>query len=125
MAKPLSKKIGAFAVNDLGYAYFQAQCCYLYQLFLMAIPNSIIFYLQTFKGWITVIYLGFIMQPIAYGTWYHVMGRYPVHKVMPVMLIASSYRIVNRYFFAWRRALQNKYLLGGAIIVIWNWYDII
>ena len=85
MAKPISKKIGGFAVT--AWISIFAGPMLLLGSFIFD-GNTINYFLSAdLKGWSTVAFLGLIMQPIAYGTWYHVMGRNPVHKVMPVMLL--------------------------------------
>ena len=85
MAKPISKKIGGLAVTAW-------VCLFAGPLLLLGsfiFDGNTINYISNadLKGWLIVAFLGLIMQPIAYGTWYHVMGRNPVHKVMPVMLL--------------------------------------
>ena len=91
--------------------------------------NTINYFLSAdLKGWLTVAYLGLIMQPIAYGTWYHVMGRNPVHKVMPVMLnriaiFLLGYHLQDYLDCYFSRLLGEKptkqVLIGGAIIIMY------
>ena len=40
-----------------------------------------------FEAWLTVAYLGVVMTAIGYSAWYHVLARYPVPMVMPVLLL--------------------------------------
>ena len=85
MAKPISKKIGGFAVT--AWICVFAGPMLLLGSFLFD-GNTINYFLSAdINGWLIVAFLGLIMQPIAYGTWYQVLGRNPVHKVMPLMLL--------------------------------------
>jgi len=68
------------------------------------------------KGWSIVAFLGLIMQPIAYGTWYHVMGRNPVHKVMPVMLLLPLTGLSTAIFLLGEEPTKQVFI-GGAIIL--------
>jgi len=38
-------------------------------------------------GWGAVIYLGLVMTAVGYAAWYHVLGKYPVTKVMPFLML--------------------------------------
>ena len=112
--KPLSKEIGGFAVA----AWISLFCGPMLLLGSFIFDgNTLNYFLSAnLEGWLTVAYLGLIMQPLAYGTWYHVIGRNPIHKVMPVMLLFSSYWIIHCYFFTGRRA-HKQVFLGGTIIL--------
>ena len=69
------------------------------------------------KGWSIVAFLGIIMQPIAYGTWYQVMGRNPVHKVMPVMLLLPLTGLSTSIFLLGEEPTKQVFV-GGAIILL-------
>ena len=89
IARPLSKKIGGFAVT----AWVGLFCGPMLLIGSFIFDGNTINYLLSadLNGWLIVGFLGIIMQPLAYGTWYQVMGRNPVHKVMPVMLLLGSF----------------------------------
>ena len=115
MAKPISKKIGGLAVT--------AWIC----LFSgpMLLIGSFIFDENTMnyiasadiKGWSIVAFLGLIMQPIAYGTWYHVIGSNPIHKVMPVMLLLPLTGLTTSILLLGEEP-TNQVFIGGTIILI-------
>ena len=115
MAKPISKKIGGLAVT--------AWIC----LFSgpMLLIGSFIFDGNTMnyitsadiKGWSIVAFLGLIMQPIAYGTWYHVIGNNPIHKVMPVMLLLPLTGLTTSILLLGEEP-TNQVFIGGTIILI-------
>ena len=68
------------------------------------------------NGWLIVAFLGLIMQPIAYGTWYQVLGRNPVHKVMPLMLLLPLTGLSTAIFLL-GEAPSAEVFLGGSIIL--------
>ena len=57
------------------------------------------------------------MQPLAYGTWYHVMGRNPVHKVMPMMLLLPLTGLSTAIFLLCEEPTKQVFI-GGAIILL-------
>ena len=114
MAKPISKKIGGFAI----VAWISLFCGPLLLLGSFIFDgNTINYFLSAdLTGWSTVVFLGLIMQPIAYGTWYHVMGRNPVHKVMPVMLLLPLTGLSTAIFLLGEEPTKQVFI-GGAIIL--------
>jgi len=115
MAKPLSKKIGGFAVT----AWVSLFCGPMLLLGSFIFDGNTINYFLSAnsKGWLIVAYLSLIMQPLAYGTWYHVMGRNPVHKVMPVMLLLPLTGLSTAIFLLGEEPTKQVFI-GGAIILL-------
>jgi len=114
MAKPISKKIGGFAVA----AWVCLFCGPMLLLGSFIFDGNTINYFVSAdsKGWLIVAYLSLIMQPLAYGTWYHVMGRNPVHKVMPVMLLLPLTGLSTAIFLLGEEPTKQVFV-GGAIIL--------
>ena len=114
MAKPLSKKIGGFAVT----AWVSLFCGPMLLLGSFIFDGNTINYFLSAnsEGWLIVAYLSLIMQPLAYGTWYHVMGRNPVHKVMPVMLLLPLTGLSTAIFLLGEEPTKQVFA-GGAIIL--------
>jgi len=56
------------------------------------------------------------MQPLAYGSWYHVIGRNPIHKVMPVMLLFPLTGLSTAIFLLGEEPTKQVFL-GGTIIL--------
>ena len=114
MAKPISKKIGGFAVA----AWVSLFCGPMLLLGSFIFDgNTMNYFLSAdYKGWLIVAYLALIMQPLAYGTWYHVMGRNPVHKVMPVMLLLPLTGLSTAIFLLGEEPTKQVFV-GGAIIL--------
>ena len=114
MAKPISKKIGGIAVTAW-VCIFAGPMLLLGSLIFDG--NTVNYILSAdLKGWLIVGFLGVIMQPIAYGTWYHVMGRNPVHKVMPVMLLLPLTGLSTSIFLLGEEPTKQVFV-GGAIIL--------
>ena len=70
-----------------------------------------------FYSWLTLIYLGFFMQPVAYGAWYYVLGRNPVQKVMPVMLLLPVTSLATAIFLLGEKP-SSQLIFGGSIILL-------
>jgi len=114
MAKPLSKKIGAFALMTW-LCVFSGPLLILISIIVNGNPIQYILS-ANFYSWITVIYLGFIMQPIAYGAWYYVLRKHPVNKIMPVLLLLPVTGLLTAIFLLGEEPSKQVFL-GGAIIV--------
>ena len=114
MAKPLSKKIGAFALMTW-LCVFSGPLLILISTIVNGNPIQYILS-ANFYSWITVIYLGFIMQPIAYGAWYYVLRKHPVNKIMPVLLLLPVTGLLTAIFLLGEEPSKQVFL-GGAIIV--------
>ena len=114
MAKPLSKKIGAFALMTW-LCVFSGPLLILISTIVNGNPIQYILSANLYS-WITVIYLGFIMQPIAYGAWYYVLRRYPVNKIMPVLLLLPVTGLLTAIFLLGEEPSKQVFL-GGTIIV--------
>jgi len=115
MAKPLSKQIGGFAVA----AWISLFCGPMLLLGSFIFDgNTLNYFLSAnLEGWLTVGYLGLIMQPLAYGAWYHVIGRNPIHKVLPVMLLFPLTGLSTAIFLLGEEPTKQVFL-GGAIILL-------
>ena len=114
MAKPLSKKIGAFALMTW-LAVFSGPMLILISTIVNGNPIQYIL-IANFNSWLTVLYLGFFMQPAAYGAWYYVLSKYPVNKVMPVLLLLPITGLITAIFLLGEDPPKQVFL-GGTVIV--------
>tara|TARA_B100001250_G_scaffold359597_1_gene336546 strand:- start:791 stop:1645 length:855 start_codon:yes stop_codon:yes gene_type:complete len=114
MAKPLSKKIGAFALMTW-LCVFSGPILILVSAIINGNPIQYILS-ANFYSWLTVIYLGFFMQPVAYGAWYYVLRKYPVNKVMPVLLLLPVAGLTTAIFLLGEDPPKQVFL-GGTIII--------
>ena len=115
MAKPLSKKIGAFALMTW-LAVFSGPMLILISAIVNGNPIQYILF-ANFNSWLTVLYLGFFMQPAAYGAWYYVLSKYPVNKVMPVLLLLPITGLITAIFLLGEDPPKQVFL-GGTVIVL-------
>ena len=114
MAKPLSKKIGAFALMTW-LCVFSGPMLILVSLVFDGNPMQYILY-ANLNSWLTVIFLGFFMQPIGYAAWYYVLKKYPVNKVMPVLLILPVTGLITSIFLLGEDP-PTQVFLGGLVII--------
>jgi len=115
MAKPLSKKIGAFALMTW-LAVFSGPMLILISAIVNGNPIQYILF-ANFNSWLTVLYLGFFMQPVAYGAWYYALSKYPVNKVMPVLLLLPITGLITAIFLLGEDPPKQVFL-GGTVIVL-------
>ena len=114
MAKPLSKKIGAFALMTW-LCVFSGPMLIIVSFIFDGNPIPYILS-ANFNSWLVVIFLGFIMQPIGYAAWYYVLKKYPVNKVMPVLLILPVTGLVTSIFLLGEDPPKQVFL-GGLVII--------
>jgi len=114
MAKPLSKKIGAFALMTWLCVFSGPMLLFVSFVFD---GNPMIYILNAnINSWLTVIFLGFFMQPVGYAAWYYVLKKYPVNKVMPVLLILPVTGLVTSIFLLGEDPPKQVFL-GGLVII--------
>ncbi len=70
----------------------------------------------TWVGWGTVLYLALIMTALGYGIWYSVLGRNPVSKVMPVLLLLPVFVVLESIAILGERP-SLLVLLGGIVVL--------
>ena len=114
MAKPIGKKIGAFALMTW-LCVFSGPVLILVSAIFNGNPIQYILS-ANFYSWLTVVYLGIFMQPAAYGAWYYVLSKYPVNKVMPVLLLLPMVGLITAIFLLGEEPPKQVFL-GGTIIV--------
>ena len=71
-------------------------------------------------GWGVVIYLGLVMTALAYGIWYHLLGRYPVTKVGPFLLLLPVASIAGSILILGER-MEPIEALGAAVVILGVW----
>ena len=114
MAKPLSKKIGAFALMTW-LCVFSGPMLLIVSLVFDG--NPITYFLSAnINSWLTVIFLGFFMQPVGYAAWYYVLKKYPVNKVMPVLLMLPVTGLLTSIFLLGEDP-PSQVFLGGLVII--------
>jgi len=114
MAKPLSKKIGAFALMTWLCVFSGPMLLFVSLIFD---GNPIPYFLSAnINSWLTVIFLGFFMQPVGYAAWYYVLKKYPINKVMPVLLVLPVTGLLTSIFLLGEDPPKQVFL-GGLVII--------
>ena len=114
LAKPISSKIGGLVL--VAWISLFSGPMLLIGSFIFDSNTVNHLFSGNFKGWIIVFYLSVIMQPIAYGAWYYVLGRNPVQKVMPVMLLLPVTSLATAIFLLGEEP-SSQLIIGGLIIL--------
>jgi len=114
MAKTLSKKIGAFALMTW-LSVFSGPMLIIISIVFDGNPINYILS-ANLNSWLTLAFLGLIMQPIAYGAWYFVLSKYPVNKVMPIMLLLPITGLITAIILLDEEPSKQVFI-GGAIII--------
>jgi O-acetylserine/cysteine efflux transporter len=114
MAKTLSKKIGAFALMTW-LSVFSGPMLIIISMIFDGNPINYILS-ANLNSWLTLAFLGLIMQPIAYGAWYFVLSKYPVNKVMPIMLLLPITGLITAIILLDEEPSKQVFI-GGAIII--------
>ena len=114
MAKTLGKKIGAFALMTW-LSVFSGPMLIIISIVFDGNPVNYILS-ANLNSWLTLAFLGLIMQPIAYGAWYFVLSKYPVNKVMPIMLLLPITGLITAIILLDEEPSKQVFL-GGAIII--------
>ena len=114
MAKTLGKKIGAFALMTW-LSVFSGPMLIIISIVFDGNPINYILS-ANLNSWLTLAFLGLIMQPIAYGAWYFVLSKYPVNKVMPIMLLLPITGLITAIILLDEEPSKQVFL-GGAVII--------
>ena len=115
IAKPVSEKLNGIVLTAWIGILAGPQLIIASQFFEGDVLNNII--TADYKAWLIVLYLGLLMNVLGYSTWYYVLGRYPVNKVLPVMLLLPITGVLSAMIFLGERP-DLKVFIGGFIILI-------
>ena len=115
LAKPLSEKMNPLALTAWLALFSGPPLIIASNIYDGNMMNY--FSSASLTSWIIVAYLGLIMQPVAYGCWYYVLKRHPVHKVLPVMMLLPLTGLMASIFLLGEK--PGEYIfIGGTIILI-------
>ena len=68
--------------------------------------------------WIIAIYIGFIMQPITYGCFYHVLKNNPLYKVLPIVTMGIPPTGLLAAIFLLGEKPTTELFIGGTVIIL-------
>ena len=66
--------------------------------------------------WGTVVYMGLIMTALGYAIWYHLLGKYPVNRAAPFLLLLPVFTILGGVLLL-GESLTLQTALGGAVVI--------
>jgi O-acetylserine/cysteine efflux transporter len=70
-------------------------------------------------GWVvwgTVLYMGVVMTALGYGLWYSLVGRFPLARVGPFLLLMPVFSILGGVILL-GESLTLRVAMGGAIVI--------
>ena len=115
LIKPISEKINGIVLTAWIGVFAGPQLILASQLFEGSVIDNILS--ADFKAWMIVFYLALLMNGIGYSIWYYVLGKYPVKKILPVMLLLPVTGVITAIIFLGERP-DIKVFIGGFIIVL-------
>ena len=115
IAKPVSEKLNGIILTAWIGILAGPQLIIASQLIEGDVFSNIIS--ADYKAWLIVLYLGLLMNVLGYSIWYYILGRYPVNKILPVMLLLPITGVLSAMIFLGERP-DLKVFIGGLIILI-------
>ena len=115
LVKPISEKINGIILTAWIGIFAGPQLIIASQIIEGNVLNNILS--ADYKAWLIVLYLAILMNALGYSIWYYVLGRYPVNKILPVMLLLPVSGVLTAIMFLGERP-GIKVFIGGLIILI-------
>ena len=113
-AKPISEKLNGVVITAWLGILGGPQLILASQLIEGNVLSNIVF--ADYQAWLIVLYLGVLMNALGYSIWYYVLGRYPVNKVIPVMLLLPVVGVATAIVLLGERP-DLKVFFGGIVII--------
>ena len=67
-------------------------------------------------GWGVVLYMGLVMTALGYAIWYHLIGKYPMNKVVPYLLLVPVSAVISSMVIL-GESLSLVEVAGSAIVI--------
>ena len=115
LVKPISEKINGVILTAWIGIFAGPQLIIASQIFEGNAINNILS--ADYKAWLIVLYLAILMNALGYSIWYYVLGRYPINKILPVMLLLPVSGVLTAIVLLGERP-GIKVFIGGLIILI-------
>ncbi len=87
-------------------------------VFSLVLEDDHLAYLAS-AGWVvwgTVLYMGIVMTALGYGMWYSLVGRFPLARVGPFLLLMPVFSVLGGVTLL-GESLTLRVALGGAIVI--------
>ena len=115
LIKPVSEKLNGFVITAWFGILAGPQLILASQIFEGDVINNIVS--ANYNAWLIVLYLALLMNILGYSIWYHVLGKFPINKILPVMLLLPVTGVITAVIFLGERP-NLKVFVGGIIILI-------
>ena len=86
--------------------------------FSLVLEDDHLAYLSA-AGWVvwgTVLYMGIVMTALGYGLWYSLVGRFPLARVGPFLLLMPVFSVLGGVTLL-GESLTLRVAIGGAIVI--------
>ena len=113
--KPISEKINGITLTAWVGVFAGPQLIFASHLIEGNVLINI--FEANYEAWLIVFYLALLMNGLGYSIWYYVLGKYPVNKVLPVMLLLPLTGVMTAILFLGERP-DIKVFIGGFIIIL-------
>ncbi len=72
--------------------------------------------------WLLILYLGLIMNGVGYALWYHLLGKYPINRAIPFLLLVPVTGVLSAVAFlgeelTWLIALGGLVVISGVAVI--------
>ena len=113
--KPISEKLNGVVITAWFGVLAGPQLILASQLIEGNVINNILS--ADYSAWLIVLYLALLMNILGYSIWYHVLGLFPVNKILPIMLLLPVTGVITAIVFLGERPTL-KVFIGGIIILV-------
>tara|TARA_Y100000590_G_C15720711_1_gene1013437 strand:+ start:1644 stop:2513 length:870 start_codon:yes stop_codon:yes gene_type:complete len=114
LVKPITEKLNGIIITAWFGILAGPQLILASQIFEGNVINNISS--ANYNAWLIVLYLAILMNILGYSIWYHVLGLFPVNKILPVMLLLPVTGVITAIIFLGERP-NIKVFTGGTVIL--------
>ena len=115
LVKPISEKLSGVIITAWFGVLAGPQLILASQLIEGNVINNILS--ADYSAWLIVLYLALLMNILGYSIWYHVLGLFPINKILPIMLLLPVTGVITAIVFLGERPTL-KVFIGGIIILV-------
>ncbi len=115
LVKPISEKLSGVIITAWFGVLAGPQIILASQLIEGNVINNILS--ADYNAWLIVLYLALLMNILGYSIWYHVLGLFPINKILPIMLLLPVTGVITAIVFLGERPTL-KVFVGGIIILV-------
>ena len=114
LVKPISEKLSGVVITAWFGVLAGPQLILASQLIEGNVINNILS--ANYSAWLIVLYLALLMNILGYSIWYHVLGLFPINKILPIMLLLPVTGVITAIVFLGERPTLKVFI--GVIIIL-------